>query len=86
MLDGFTDTHIIDANNNTEGRTMRASIRKNQKANYMDSRTNVVTTGEHWVVVLSDGQRLKLPASMDKNKVIEYAESRFGWIEELTVA
>ena len=63
---------------------MRAAVRKNQKANYMDSRTNVVTTGEHWVVVLSDGQKLKLPASMDKNKVIEYAESRFGWIEELT--
>ena len=65
---------------------MRAAVRKNQRAgNYIDARTNVITTGEHWIVALSNGQKIKLPASMDKNQVIAYVESRFGWIEELTV-
>lgn len=64
---------------------MRATLRKNQNAgNYMDARTNMITTGEHWVMLLSNGQEIKLPASMSKNQVIEYADSRFGWIEEVT--
>tara|TARA_R110002020_G_scaffold267819_2_gene482989 strand:+ start:524 stop:724 length:201 start_codon:yes stop_codon:yes gene_type:complete len=63
---------------------MRATIRKNPKANYMDASTGVITTGEHWAMVLSNGQEIKLPASMGKNQVIQYADSRFGWIEEVT--